>query len=310
MCVCVCVCVCASFVHAITKSTRRGDTEVNRQGAKCVTHGDGYISTSASRVLEHGAHPEHRRGLCPEWRRTTVAGTTGARCTEERTATRVDYASSHSSLTLRRPGPAHTQLSNIRGGPRWSPRSYKACLASVGPSCPGPRCPPRGPGPRGGHTYARIQRAGRKRARMPERNGERGPGTCTLIRPTGPLGPRLPGPSSLRSEKSQAATRKVPTPLQAQKSAVRFAARLAAVRRAVTWLLLQQSMRAISFSAPLRLARARRLTRLLSPRGGSQNRRYLLALSCGDVRNQFCRINFEGLLFKLCTLERMHVRRK
>jgi len=61
-----------------------------------------------------------------------------ARCTRG-TATRVDYASSHSSLTLRRrrPGPAaHTQLSNIRGGPRWPPRSYKACLASVGPSCP------------------------------------------------------------------------------------------------------------------------------------------------------------------------------
>lgn len=65
-----------------------------------------------------------------------------ARCTRG-TATRADYASSHSSLTLRRrrrpasqPGPAaHTQLSNIRGGLRWPPLSYKACLASVGPSC-------------------------------------------------------------------------------------------------------------------------------------------------------------------------------
>lgn len=45
---------------------------------------------------------------CPKWT---------SRAVHQRTATRAGYASSHSSLTLRRPEPAHTQLSNIRGNP-------------------------------------------------------------------------------------------------------------------------------------------------------------------------------------------------
>lgn len=142
-----------------------------------------------------------------------------ARCTRG-TATRVDYASSHSSLTLRRrrrrrrpasqPGPAaHTQLSNIRGGLRWPPRSYKACFASVDPSCltlywspsflhypPAPR--------RVIRTYGHIDEEEREGTREREREEN----TCTLIRsrPTSPVGPRFlldPRPCVPRSRRLQ-----------------------------------------------------------------------------------------------------------
>jgi len=76
------------------------------------------------------------------------------------------------AATAGRPGPAaHTQLSNIRGGPRWPPRSYKACLASVSPLLSHPVLvlvlPASPSGPAAGHTYEYFD--GKERVREKER---------------------------------------------------------------------------------------------------------------------------------------------
>lgn len=84
-----------------------------------------------------GVNGQHDSCICLEAVRPSGSGTAFERCRlsevdvalHQRTATRVDYASSHSSLTLRRPEPAHTQLSNIRG----NPDGHRARIRPVSP---------------------------------------------------------------------------------------------------------------------------------------------------------------------------------
>lgn len=114
--------------------------EVNSR-ERVVTHACMRVSREhASRVLRPGALKEH----CRLFEMVSDDVAFGRVALEERQ----HESTMHPRIPLSRcgggggrrpasqPGPAaHTQLSNIRGGLRWPPRSYKACLASVGPSC-------------------------------------------------------------------------------------------------------------------------------------------------------------------------------
>lgn len=100
-----------------------------------------------------------------------------------------------------RPGPAHTQLSNIRGRPRATAAARARIRRCVSPPC-GPLFSRLAtPELAAGHTYARIYIPERKREKEARSN------TCSLIPRrvrSARSGPRLHSdPSSLRSEKSR-----------------------------------------------------------------------------------------------------------
>ena len=107
----------------------------SRAGPRDAGSMDGMIHTVCPRGCSRDSLVLERRSNgvdCPKWT---------SRAVHQRTATRAGYASSHSSLTLRRPQPAHTQLSNIRGNPDGH---RPARIRPVSPPC-GPPSPPPSP---------------------------------------------------------------------------------------------------------------------------------------------------------------------